>query len=76
MNLLLIRGDIIIESFLFHIKMYNRIDCLNSGAEQPNERQPTPYYIIETKLVNLYGIAFTGKVFLARVIISRISKRE
>ena len=56
--------------------MYNRIDCLNSGAEQPNERQPTPYYIVETKLVNLYGIAFIGKAFLAREIISRISKRE
>lgn len=56
--------------------MYNCIDCLNSGAEQPNERQPTPYYIIETKLVNLYGIAFIGKAFLAREFISSISKRE
>lgn len=56
--------------------MYNCIDCLNGGAEQPNERQTTPYNIIETKLVNLYGIAFTGKVFLAREIISSISKRE
>ena len=56
--------------------MYNRIDCLKSGAEQPNERQTTPYYIIKAKLVNLYGIAFTGKDFLAREFISSISKKE